>query len=233
MGRTFAFDYSGEGMTSRARRRQKAPLLSMALFLLLNAGQVQAQVSSGDYEGLLIGADTANRIITGYYESYTGLDETSGKPLFNCIFYLRGRTEGDPPYKIETWFPADKTRRHLITGTLTPEQKDGKTSMRIGLKTEHGGCWNVQHFADQGGALFLLDAPGKWRAIGVVSAPRAYFNSEPAEGKERKAYVVKGNPVRIFESKPGWVYAEYSAEGKTTTGWLKESDLYSTEPPAQ
>jgi hypothetical protein len=60
----------------------------LVLFLLLGTGQVWAQVSSGDYEGLLIGTDPANRIITGYYENYTGFDETSGKPLFSCIFYL-------------------------------------------------------------------------------------------------------------------------------------------------
>ena len=205
----------------------------IVLFLLLGTGQVWAQVSSGDYEGLLIGADPTNRIITGYYENYTGLDETTGKPLFSCIFYVRGTMEGNPPYKIETWFPADKTRGGLITGKLTPEQTDGAASLRMELEAEHGGCFNVQHFADQGGAAFLLDVPGKWRAIRVIAAPRAYFHGEPADGKKRKAYVVRGNPIKVFDYKPGWVYAEYSAEEKTTTGWFKESDLFSAEPPAQ
>jgi hypothetical protein len=205
----------------------------MLLFLFLSAGQVWAQVSSGDYEGLLIGADPSSKIITGYYENFTGMDQASGKPLFSCIFYLRGTMEGDPPYKIETWFPGDKTRSHLIAGTLIPEQTDGTSSLRIGLKTEHGGCWNVQHFADKEGAVFSLDASGKWSAIRVISSAKAYFHSEPADAKKRKAYVVRGNPVRILESKPGWVNAEYSAEGKTTTGWLKEPDLFSAEPPAR
>ena len=141
--------------------------------------------------------------------------------------------EGNPPYKIETWFPADKTRSDLIAGTLTPEQTGGTTSLRLELKAEHGGCWNVQHFADQGGAAFLLDVPGKWRAIRVIASSRAYFHGGPADGKKHKAYVVRGNPIKVLDYKTGWVYAEYSAEEKTTTGWFKESDLFSTEPPAQ
>jgi hypothetical protein len=205
----------------------------IALLLLLNAGQAWAQVSSGDYEGLLIGADPAGKVITGYFENYTGLDETSGEPLFSCVFFLGGTIEGDPPYKIETWFPADKTRDHLIAGTLTPGEKEGTTSLRIKLQAEHGGCWNVQHFADADGSTFLLDSPGKWREIRVVAARRAYFYSEPADGKKRKAYVIMGNPIKVFDSKPGWVYAEYSLEGKATTGWLKDSDLFSTHPPAK
>lgn len=39
--------------------------------------------------------------------------------------------------------------------------------------------------------------------------------------------------LKVFDYKPGRVYAEYSAEEKTTTGWLKESDLFPIEPPAQ
>lgn len=70
--------------------------------VLLNMGQLSAQVVSGHYEGLLIGAAPSKRTLTGHYENYTGLDEASGKARSSCIFYLRGLMTGEPPYQIET-----------------------------------------------------------------------------------------------------------------------------------
>jgi hypothetical protein len=209
-------------------------LIVPVFFVLFNVGQLWAQVASGDYEGLLIGIDPKSGSITGYYENFTGLDEASGKPRFSCIFYLKGSMEGAPPYKIETWFPADKTRKDLISGTLAPAQADGTASLQVELKQEHGGCWNVQHFADKGGASFQLDTPGKWLAIRIVSAPKSYFHDDASDSKKRKAYVVRGNPIRVYDTKPGWVNAEYAAEGgKTTSGWIKDADLYPADPPAR
>ncbi|MBF0551947.1 MAG: hypothetical protein HQK60_15610 [Deltaproteobacteria bacterium] len=207
--------------------------IGLVLFLLVNVGQLQAQVASGDYEGLLIGIDPAKGTITGYYENYTGLDEASGQPLFSCIFYLRGSMKGAAPYKIQTWFPADKTPDNLIAGELTPAPVEVPVSLKIKLDQEHGGCWNVQHFAKTGGADFPLNVPGKWLAIRVVSARKAPFYAEADDGKKRKAYVVRGNPIKVYKSKPGWVFAEYTAEGKTTSGWIKEIDLFSADPPAR
>lgn len=210
-----------------------ARLLVAVIFLLSGVGHLQAQVVSGDYEGLLIGVDPSAGIVTGYYENFTGFDQASGKPRFSCIFYLKGSIKGTPPYTIDTWFPADRTRENLITGSLTPAKSDGTEALKIKLPTEHGGCWNVQHFADDGGASFQLDVPGKWVAIRVVSAKRAYFYDDAAGTKKRKAYVIRGNPLRVSQSKPGWVYAEFAADGKTTTGWIKEADLFSSDLPAK
>jgi hypothetical protein len=208
-------------------------LLFVMILLLSGVDLLQAQVVSGDYEGLLIGVDTSGGTITGYYESFSGLDEATGKPRFSCIFYLKGSMNGPPPYTIDTWFPADKTRKNLVTGSLTPEESEGVAVLKIKLPKEHGGCWNVEHFADGGGVSFRLEDPGKWVNVRVVSAPRAYFHDDAADAKKRKAYVIKGNPLRIFETRPGWVYAGFTAEGKTTAGWIKETDLFSTDPPAK
>lgn len=207
-------------------------LILMALFLMLSAVPLAAQVSSGDYEELVIGVDSTGKTITGYFESRTG-GGSGGGPGFSCIFYLKGSMKGEPPYKIETWFPTDKTRKNLISGTLAPVQVDGVASLKIELKSEHGGCANVQQFAGQDGALFGLDAPGKWQSIRVVSAVKTHFYDEASDAKKRKAYLVRGNPIRVYESRPGWVRAEYKADEKTTSGWIKENDLFPADPPAQ
>jgi hypothetical protein len=201
--------------------------------VLFGAGSLGAQIVSGDYEELLIGADPKTGTVTGYYENFTGFDQSTGAPRFSCIFFLRGSMQGAPPFEIETWFPADKTRENLIQGTLNPAQTDGSASMKIKLEKEHGGCPNVQKFAEKGGAEFRLDNPGKWFAIRVVSAAKSHFHDEASDAKKRKAYVIKGNPVRVYDMKPGWVFAEYRAEGKTTSGWIREADLFPAESPSR
>jgi hypothetical protein len=209
-------------------------LLFTVIFLLFDVGCLQAQVVSGDYDSLLIGVDPAGGTITGYYANFAGLDESTGKPRFSCIFFLKGSMKGPPPYTIDTWFPADKTPKDLITGSLTPVESDGAAALKIKLPKEHGGCWNVEHFADDDGASFQLEAPGKWKTIRVVSAQRAYFHDDASESKKRKAYAVKGNPLRVYESRPGWVYAEFgNPDGKTTAGWIKESELFPADRPAR
>lgn len=209
-------------------------VLVLATFLLFDVGCLQAQVVSGDYEGLLIGVDPSSGTVTGYYENFTGFDQATGKPRFSCIFYLRGSTNGSPPYTIDTWFPADKKREDVITGSLTTAESNGTAVLKIKLPKEHGGCWNVQHFADDDGASFQHDATGKWVAIRVVSAQKAHFRDDADDTKKRKAYAVKGDPIRVYESRPGWVYAGFrTPDGKTTTGWIREAELFPADPPAR
>jgi hypothetical protein len=50
--------------------------------------------------------------------------------------------KGAPPYKIETWFPADKTRADLITGALTPAQAGGEIGMERDRENLHISTFN-------------------------------------------------------------------------------------------
>ena len=109
--------------------------------------------------------------------------------------------------------------------------------MVVHLKEEHGGCWNVQHFADkEKGAEFFEWEEGGWRAVRVVRPDKAYFHDEPDAATRGKAYLVQGNPLRVFKTARGWAYGEYegyTGRGKkvVTKGWIRESDLYADTPP--
>lgn len=73
---------------------------------------------------------------------------------------------------------------------------------------------------------------GSWKAIRVVASAKAYFRDDPSAQHPRKAFVVAGNAVRIFEERAEWVRAEYvGARGKRTQGWLKESELFPAASP--
>jgi hypothetical protein len=209
----------------------KTSLLASALVLsiaMLAMAQGTVKSRSGQYEELLIGTDPQTGVITGYYESATGWDEKAKSPRFVCSFYLHGEMQGDSA-KIVTWWPGDDAE-DSINGDLT-FKADGSVSVR--LESEHGGCWNVNHFADKDNpSNHTLDKAGSWTSVRLVKVRRAYFYNKPNEQNKRRAYLTKSNVIRVFNQSPGWVFAEYGDE-RISKGWVKESDLYDVKPPSK
>ena len=180
------------------------------------------EASSGIYENgmFILGVNKPEGVVTGYFESCVGYDESTKRPRFCCTFFLYGKKEG-AKYKITTWYPGDKD---FIEGELRlPEP--GKTDLFIRLKESPPGSM-AYHFDVDKGNVFPLDSPGDWIEVRVVQAPKAYFHREPEAGSKRSAYVVKRNVVRVYEKKNGWVLAVYDK----TRGWLREKDLFSLTP---
>ncbi|MGK5026294.1 hypothetical protein [Janthinobacterium sp. RB2R34] len=182
-----------------------------------------APITSGDYDGLLVGVDKQG-VLTAYYESSTGAGQ------FSCIFFMRGKVS-EPATHIDTWFPPDRDTDNVISGTMQATSENGKPAVSARLKEDPPGCWNVQHFAAEP-VSFRLAEQGSWQAIRIVSAKKAYFHDQPSTANRRKAYAVDGNALRVFETQPGWVNAEYvSPERKRTKGWIQERDLYLSGKP--
>ena len=198
-------------------------LLIALIATLAATPAIASPITSGDYDGLLIGVDRQGTL-TGYFESSTGGGQ------FSCIFFMRGKV-ADPATRVDTWFPEDRDAKNVISGSMQLLSENGKPTIRAGLKEDPPGCWNVQHFAPEP-ASFARNEQGSWQAIRVVSANKAYFHDDPSGTHARKAYVVQGNALRIFDTRSGWVQAEYvSPEGKRTKGWVLEKDLYLSEKP--
>jgi len=172
-----------------------------------------SEIASGDYGGdMLIAVDPASHIVRGYYQSSTG----NGR--FNCIFYFSGKANG----AIRSYFP--ETPEEVVMGTLSRES-DGSVNVR--LVTEHGGCWNVQHFADKDQpAEFTLQTAYPWVAVAVIKSARAYLYDSPISKVPRKAYVVKGDGVGIRGRRPGWLQVDFVGGGKPASGWIRSSDVY-------
>lgn len=211
------------------------PVVAAGLIAVLAGAPASAvpPLSSGASFDFVLGVDPATRAITGYYESGTGYDPETGGPRFTCIFFLRGEATGEPPFRIRTWFPRDKDDSDTIEGEIWADEG----GVRVKLKDEHGGCWNVQHFADEGGSVFRVGwEKGAWHAVRVVSAEKTHFHDAPNPAQRRKGYLVTGNPLRIYETKPGWVYGVYEGynrkdEKVVAKGWIREGDLFGDTPP--
>ena len=195
------------------------------------AGNLHARPLSGNYGSLLIATDSAEHVVSGYYEDYTGWDPVIKAPRFSCIFYLKGSLNSSNKIKIKAWFQADTDPSYTINGYISLPKNNNILS--IHLDTDPGGCWNVQHFADKAIPSFKLIKQRNWIDIRIASSDRTYFYAKPNLKDKKKAYVIKGNVLKILAKKRSWLHAEYKSDaGKVTKGWIRESDLFPNTPPS-
>ena len=190
-----------------------------ALSLVLAApasASAAAPVVSGDYDpGMLVAYDPASGQVSGYVDM-----TEDGTPSFACILYLKGKLVGANA-AIETFFP--DAPKDVIKGKLT--LSDAK-HFKVVLVTEHGGCQNLNPFADPAlPATFDLATAHPWTSIAVVKSAKAYFYDAAGAATHRKAYLVQGDGVGVRAAKPGWVQVDYTGSS-FASGWLKASDLY-------
>lgn len=193
-------------------------------------GQNEASGRSGNYDNLLlIGVDENSGELTGYFEDAVGWDESTKSARFTCAFFLYGRLRGDA-YEITTWYPE---MGDPIKGQLKFVTVDNLSRAQIKLEELPGGC-GMAHpsLAQDGGDELELSAPGNWTSVRAISAKQAFFHKATDSRTKTKAYVVRGDAIRVFRVQNGWVEAEFGATGsnKETRGWIKESDLFTAVP---
>ncbi len=189
-----------------------AALLCYSIFLF---GQ---PIVSGQYNaGLKLAYDGKLNKLTGYLESYTGLDEATGTPKFSCIFYIQGAITGSQ-FTVDTYYPNEKNDN--IQGNM---QLLNGTTVTIKLLQEHSGCWNVQHFADEQ-VKFSLEKPVAWKQIRFITSDKAYFYADKSIHKKQKSYIIKNDFVCIDRIEDNWAFCTFF--GKTTRkGWIRIADL--------
>ena len=192
-------------------------VFNLLIFSTISLGQ--QIIKSGEYDnGLRLAYDNNSKKITGYFESYTGWDDETKTSRFSCIFYIEGNIIGQKAL-IKTYYPEDKNE-DTIEGYL---EITNNTTVNIKLPEEHGGCWNVQHFADKP-EKFELEKNSNWIQIRYVNANKSYFYKEKSSEKKLKSYLIKGDIVFIEKLESEWAFCSYFGK-KTTKAWLKVSDL--------
>ncbi len=193
-------------------------LVTTITLLLLSTISFGKIIISGEYDsGLKLAFDKKTNMLTGYFENYTGFDEETGSPKFSCIFYLQGTITGSQ-FKVYTYYPNDTS--DSIKGNI---QLISDKDVSIKLFEEHGGCWNVQHFADEQ-VKFSLEKQIAWTQIRFITTEKTYFYSDKSLATKQKSYLVKNDFVCIVKIEDDWAYCTYY--GKTIKeGWIKTADL--------
>lgn len=194
-------------------------ILTRLLLLLLSNSVFGQKVISGVYSnGLTLSYDSAANRLSGYYENYTGWDEETKSSKFSCVFYIEGIAVGQK-FNVKTYYPTDK-KDDNIDGTI--EIMDSNT-IAIQLREEHGGCWNVQHFAEKS-EMFQLEKREKWLQIKYVDIDKAYFYKDKSVDAKMKAYLVRGDIIYIEKIENNWAFCIYAGD-QTTKGWLRIAEL--------
>jgi hypothetical protein len=170
---------------------------------------------SGVYDDLILARNPSNSDVTGYYRSETGGGQ------FTCKFYFKGKLKSGAA-EIESYLPGEPMQK--ISGLLVVESEK---SVTVKHKDEHGGCWNVQHFADteQPATFSASKIQTSWLEIRVVRAAKSNFYKSPKGKTPLKSYLVEGNAVGVVDNQPDWVKVDDPGEKKTTSGWIKRGDL--------
>lgn len=179
-------------------------------------------ITSGQYSEMTLAYNPETKIITGFYNNGTG-DDGHGVPQFSCMFYLEGKVINGKA-SIITYFLLLKLQGKtddIIPGVLI--YKSAK-EIDVKLKEEHGGCWNVEHFADSLNHFFL-DKKENWIAVKYAITDKAYFYQDDKTTR-RKGYILKGDVVYIDSEKDAWAHCTYiTVKWKRIAGWIKWADL--------
>jgi hypothetical protein len=213
---------SARNTTSPASWLGCARVCAVLWGFLAVAAHAAPPIATGSYaDAMLIGYDPASGTLSGYFDMQRG-----DPPMFSCIFYLTGKLSGSGA-TIRTYFP-QTPKDELISGTL---KLQNPKAFRVALKSEHGGCANVESFADKDQpADFQLDTAYPWTSVRVVKAAKAYFYPSPAAAAHGRAYIVQGDGVGVRAAQTGWLQVDYVGGDKPVSGWLKASDLYPAGP---
>lgn len=194
-------------------------ILTFFIYLFVINLSFGQNILSGEYGfGLKLAYDKQTKKLTGYFENYTGWDEETKNPKFSCIFYIEGLVTKNK-FGILTYYPEHKSD-DTISGFV---EIVNDSIVKLKLPREHGGCGDVQHFADEP-VEFSIEKETEWTQIKYVVSQKAYFYSEKSNDKKQKAYLVKNDFVCIDKIDGEWLHCTFY--GKIVTrGWIKSSEL--------
>lgn len=200
-------------------KNQITNFLLLLIFIFLFIDLKSQDIVSGEYDsGLKIAFDKKTKIITGYFEDYTGWDEELNLPRFSCIFYFHGKL-ADDSISIISFYPEHNIDEQIYGYIKIPNNK----SIIIKLNSEHGGCWNVKHFADSAINFNLVNIKD-WIQIRYVKNEKVYFYLDSIDKKNLTELNIKNNILFINKLEGDWALCTYYDE-KTITGWVNINQL--------
>lgn len=195
-------------------RRARA-LLTFLLAAVSFAAPAAAADLSGIYGPLTLGLDGDR--VTGIFDEARVGNGTEAAPQFTCRFLLAGKLR-EGRVALRAWHPGGS---EVIEGLLALDE-DGAT---LRLEESPPGCAMTSGLTAGEEFRMPRDETGAWTAVRMVRAKRAYFHTQPKEFKRGKAYLLRGDTVRVVETQRDWVRAEFPAARRPVIGWLRAFDL--------
>lgn len=67
---------------------------------------------------------------------------------------------------------------------------------------------------------------GDWISVYAIKEKKAHFHGEPDSSTVKKAFVVKGDVIYVYEEQFDWYFVKYNNGKSKTEGWIKKSDTF-------
>ncbi|MBK9425497.1 MAG: hypothetical protein IPN54_15415 [Bacteroidetes bacterium] len=197
-------------------------ILFLALFFVTCCQNCFSQkIVSGIYSsGLNLAFDELTGRVTGFYHNESGYDEKTGTAQFSCTFYFSGTVELKQG-KIVSFYPGDSVP-DSIPGNL---ELGIDEQLTIRLKSEHGGCWNVQSFtADP--VTFSLYKAVRWNQIRYVIGSNVDLFMDERGTSALNVKLPFGSVLGISVIKGDFAHcALLDSTNDVIEGWIKLNDL--------
>lgn len=212
-------------MKKPSRFKHLNSLSSIIILTLLSGSIPAAQISGlepGSYDNAIIGFDSSNRIVTGYFSENSADDS---RPLMRCEFYFSGQLTGSTAkLKIYQLTLPDKP----TAGSLNVSKNGKSSSINLQLEEEQPGCINIYPKAELAKTKLAIVLPAKWIEIRMAAERMVYFHKGASPETKTRKYIAKGDVVGVVEYKGDWGNVVYIGETKSTSGWIKLSQLFAS-----
>jgi hypothetical protein len=211
-------------------------MLCAAVMLMVQCLAISAYAFQLDYSArsnisenpfLAYGYNPRSKVITGYL---TALRTAPGR-TDECKLVFKGRPNRLSVKYLEHKWVSGGENRDGASVFITTEK--GTPSLRFSKNFLGGDCdWilpfnigpRVSESADEVAVTMKAPNVGSWIGVYAISAKRTHFHSQPEDSSMRKAYLVEGDVIFVYEERPEWYFVQYENGKRKTVGWIRKAD---------
>jgi hypothetical protein len=177
-------------------------------------------VTPGIYDNTIVAFENRKQIVTGYFSESSANDSS---PSIQCEFYFAGVMSGSTAKLNIYQLPL---QAKPTSGTLKVGRTREKSNINLQLKEEQPGCMNIYPKAELAKTKLPFVSPASWIEVRMAADEKVYFFKSIVPEMKTKAYITKGDVVGVLEYRGEWAKVVYNGEAKSTTGWIKVSQIF-------
>lgn len=199
-----------------------------------NEAHTSGRTESGDNPFIAYGVNPKTQVLTGYL---VGL-RTAPRKTDVCKIVFSGRLTSPDVFMAKYLSEVDGFEKNGSISTAVVQSNNGHLQMKMKKDQMGGDCeWilpfinqpRVKESGEEVEVSFGKLLSGGWIGVFTIRSERAPFYQTTEESSVRKAFLVQGDLVYVYDEKPGWYYVKYEGRNKTTVGWIKKSDIVQIE----
>lgn len=168
----------------------------------------------GDNPFIAYGVNPKTQVLTGYL---VGL-RTARRETDACKIVFSGRLASPHVFMAKYLSEVDEFEKNGSTSAAVVQRNNGHLQMKMKKDQMGGDCeWifpfingpRVREDGEEVEVSFGKLLSGEWIGVFAIKSKRASFYQTTKESSIRKAFLVQGDLVYVYDEKPGWYYVKY------------------------